>query len=688
MEFCNIEFWDHQIKMFQICKSIELKSKFCVLADPPGSGKTLVMLGIIANSIEISRNELRPNLLVVSENIYNQWIESIKLFPNITYKKFIEYPDITRLYFDISSILDYDILITTPLYYNIIVQCISNKNLGCYRVIFDEIDSVKNLLKEKIKSNYTWIISGTFNQSIIPELRNVIKIDKKIEIKNSICKLEQSEYKVLEKLEKPNYQEIICKDVYLDKILASFKDDIFSKKELDRLNALDYKGFNALVGINQQINNLKNITEEFISKQRKLKEETIINIENTKKEIILHKKELESLKLKDELSGDEKDRFDFLNRNLDSLTYSEKNLKYKLEEATMKYDKIMNRIKEEKMCMICYSEMDDNFIATDCCHSVYCESCIKLCLQSKSNCPFCKTNLKKSDDFVVIDVNNNLRFEKYKLYYINKSNKDDNIMNIVVNDGDYEKTKSQVFEEISRVTLNFTNASKLSEFISENISNKIPIEFLSKLKKDISKFIYSKFKQNILTTQKNIKDNEYFLNNVDNMIEQLNNDIINTQNTFKREKKELDEKKCIEIDKMKHSIGNHLKNSKMEELKFLINNIHKSEKAIIFSSHNNVFNEIIKYLEEINIGYIEIDTTDIDLISNSINKFKTDENYKIMMTNSFMNGAGLNLEFVDIIIIMHKMPDDLKKQLIARAQRPGRVDQLEIYQLLHLNEKN
>ena len=86
MEFCNIEFWEHQRKMFQICKSIELKSKFCVFADPPGSGKTLVMLGIIANSIEISRNELRPNLLVVSENIYNQWIESIHLFSNITYK--------------------------------------------------------------------------------------------------------------------------------------------------------------------------------------------------------------------------------------------------------------------------------------------------------------------------------------------------------------------------------------------------------------------------------------------------------------------------------------------------------------------------------------------------------------------------------------------------------------------------
>ena len=35
---------------------------------------------------------------------------------------------------------------------------------------------------------------------------------------------------------------------------------------------------------------------------------------------------------------------------------------------------------------------------------------------------------------------------------------------------------------------------------------------------------------------------------------------------------------------------------------------------------------------------------------------------------------------------MHKMKPELETQLIARAQRPGRTEQLEVYQLLHLNE--
>jgi hypothetical protein len=37
---------------------------------------------------------------------------------------------------------------------------------------------------------------------------------------------------------------------------------------------------------------------------------------------------------------------------------------------------------------------------------------------------------------------------------------------------------------------------------------------------------------------------------------------------------------------------------------------------------------------------------------------------------------------------MHRMKPELEKQLIARAQRPGRTEQLEVYQLLHLNEVN
>jgi hypothetical protein len=41
-------------------------------------------------------------------------------------------------------------------------------------------------------------------------------------------------------------------------------------------------------------------------------------------------------------------------------------------------------------------------------------------------------------------------------------------------------------------------------------------------------------------------------------------------------------------------------------------------------------------------------------------------------------GAGLNLEVTTHIITMHEMKRDRYKQLIGRAQRPGRTTQLKV----------
>ena len=121
MENCSVPFWDHQKAMFSRCKDIETNSPVGIMADRPGSGKTYVSLAIISDSIKKSRELKKPNILVVSENIYNQWIDSILKFNNIKFCKFIEYSDISQLYFNNQILVEYDILLTTPVYYNIIV---------------------------------------------------------------------------------------------------------------------------------------------------------------------------------------------------------------------------------------------------------------------------------------------------------------------------------------------------------------------------------------------------------------------------------------------------------------------------------------------------------------------------------------------------------------------------------------
>ena len=52
------------------------------------------------------------------------------------------------------------------------------------------------------------------------------------------------------------------------------------------------------------------------------------------------------------------------------------------------------------------------------------------------------------------------------------------------------------------------------------------------------------------------------------------------------------------------------------------------------------------------------------------------------------NSHGLNFENCEVLILMHKMDDDKEKQMIARAQRPGRKNKLYIHKLYYENELN
>ena len=51
-----------------------------------------------------------------------------------------------------------------------------------------------------------------------------------------------------------------------------------------------------------------------------------------------------------------------------------------------------------------------------------------------------------------------------------------------------------------------------------------------------------------------------------------------------------------------------------------------------------------------------------------------------------MSGCGMNFENTTDIILMHKIKPEMEKQVIGRAQRPGRKSVLHIHRLLHQNE--
>jgi SNF2 family DNA or RNA helicase len=89
-----------------------------LLADQPGAGKTFVVLAVLLADRE--RGTAGRNVVVVPQNIYTQWEDAIQRFSGaLTHSKYIDYAEITSLYFQ-PTLPAHDILLTTPLYYNVL----------------------------------------------------------------------------------------------------------------------------------------------------------------------------------------------------------------------------------------------------------------------------------------------------------------------------------------------------------------------------------------------------------------------------------------------------------------------------------------------------------------------------------------------------------------------------------------
>ena len=171
----NITLRDHQKAIIKRCIDIE-DNNICnlgIMSDKPGAGKTYSILGLIHYT------DKKCNIIVVPQNIILQWCESIHNFSDglIKYKKFTEYSDILDLYNVDNDLFDYDILLTTPLYYNMIATTMKSNFLNVERVFFDEIDSICSFVVSEINANFIWFVSASFNYEELGVYTKKIDID-------------------------------------------------------------------------------------------------------------------------------------------------------------------------------------------------------------------------------------------------------------------------------------------------------------------------------------------------------------------------------------------------------------------------------------------------------------------------------------------------------------------------------
>lgn len=177
--FSKIKLKEHQRAILYRLREIESKYSIGIMADIAGSGKSYCMLALILYEKIFAKKT--QNLLIVPYNIHSQWVKYISDYTDkLNTLSFINYSDISKIYYDKRVLEKYDMLITTPIYYDAIISALNATNNTINRIIIDEIDSIEWFINKPFPSKKCWFISASFqptkigqykiDHSVIPEI--------------------------------------------------------------------------------------------------------------------------------------------------------------------------------------------------------------------------------------------------------------------------------------------------------------------------------------------------------------------------------------------------------------------------------------------------------------------------------------------------------------------------------------
>lgn len=153
----------HQAAVVRRALDIEEAGEYGIMSDPPGSGKTFSLLTLVYLGPRAG-----TTLVVVPHNIFTQWKNNIERFvgPHLKWRVFANYADVSALYFDPTVLVQYDVLLTTSLYYNFVATTLESNHIPVYRVIFDEADAISDLMVKKLPSVKTWFVSASIKRAL------------------------------------------------------------------------------------------------------------------------------------------------------------------------------------------------------------------------------------------------------------------------------------------------------------------------------------------------------------------------------------------------------------------------------------------------------------------------------------------------------------------------------------------
>jgi DNA polymerase III delta prime subunit len=371
---------------------VTINTNFGAICDPVGSGKTLVVLSLIkedmnvtksfSNSIEISDmvnlkievesdhtdeilKKIKYSLIVVPHVILTQWDKVIK---NDTTLKHVVFKNLDQLKQELNTNPDIDIILVKNTKYREFYD-LFGINHYFKRIFYDEADSIRISKCEKIDSLFYWFVTASCDSLVYGAisstgfLRTVFCKANHDILKHLIVK--NNEKFIHESFNLEDYKSIIthCTKNNILSILSSHISDNVQRM----ICAGDIEGAMSTF-------DLQSTSEDNIIKI--VCEDLCIKLENKKNKLeYIYSKHFVTEKAKKE---------------------SIAKIEYKINKLEQSLEDISNKIKESDLDPITYLDIE-NPVITKCCKTKFDFESITIYILSKQNplCPICRTLISK-----------------------------------------------------------------------------------------------------------------------------------------------------------------------------------------------------------------------------------------------------------------------------------------------------
>jgi hypothetical protein len=111
----------------------------------------------------------------------------------------------------------------------------------------------------------------------------------------------------------------------------------------------------------------------------------------------------------------------------------------------------------------------------------------------------------------------------------------------------------------------------------------------------------------------------------------------------------------------------------------------RNSKWLVFNDNGNVLIKYQMFLMGKGIKTVMLDGGNQRMIERTLNDYKEGD-VQVLLLNSMIEGAGMNLENTTHLLFMHKTEEKFIEQVMGRAQRFGRKDPLNVFLLFDKNE--